>query len=77
MSSYWNYRLIRFGNSVEPYIALMEVYYTNGKPTSYCQARITGDDLMGIQDQIDRAMAACAKPILDVSEFGSEVDEND
>ena len=71
----WNYRLVKFEfeaeGYVEPYIALMEVYYDpDGNPNSFCSPRICGETLEEVQSSIDRVMVAGAKPILIAKDLG-------
>jgi len=50
----------------EPYLSLIEVYYTDGVPTSYATngARIGGDTIDEIKMTLDFAKEALKKPII-------------
>lgn len=67
----WNFRFVRddASNGGEPWFALKEVQYENGKPVGYGDPCLGGESIEEIQWLTDRWSEASAKPVLDVSEF--------
>lgn len=73
----WNYRVIEFVCPVtdEPWRAIHEVHYKDGKPTAYSEqpAAVTSCDDSGAQQQLgwvlDRMREALDKPVLVEADF--------
>lgn len=72
MATTWNYRVMVWFNppvkdiTFEPTLSINEVYYTDGKPTSYIanKAKVTGDNLEDIRFVLSIMEDALKKDIL-------------
>ncbi len=72
MATTWNYRVMVWFNpplkdiTFEPTFSINEVYYTDGKPTSYIanEAKVRGDDLEDIKFVLSKMEDALKKDIL-------------
>ncbi len=73
--STWNFRVIDVTdeNNGEPYLELVEVYYTDaGEPVGYCKPCTGSETIEGMLDLLRMHSLALAKPILKKSDFLKE-----
>ena len=63
----WNHRVVDLSaeNGGEPLFGLREVYYgDDGKPESYCDPFMVGDDLAELRRLVERLEKALAEPVV-------------
>jgi len=67
----WNHRLMNCPseNGGEDYITFKEVYYDEGKPCSYCNPFMGGDDIGEVRELLVRLGKAVEQPVLHEDEF--------
>ncbi len=62
---HWNHRIVKSEDGFGVYYELSEVYYdSKGRPWSYGDATIGGENLEDIKQQIEWFQVALTKPVL-------------
>jgi hypothetical protein len=69
----WNYRIIMDDTGDEPWYAIYEVYYLDGKPIDHTvsQSSVYGDDISDLTRTLAHMRDALNHPILKKSDFPS------
>jgi hypothetical protein len=70
--STWNFRLLDLTdeNNGEPYLELVEVYYTDaGEPVGYCKPCTGSETIEGLKQLVAWFALALDKPVIQKSEF--------